>query len=101
MIVFSPPRACTETRPAHSSWRESPRRSLPGGVLYCTKLNILVEENLSAASRYHGAITQLARIAGQKQADSFATAKMACEFCLSECRRTMDAIKMHKLHHGC
>ena len=68
--------------------------------MYCTKLSVLVEENLSAASRYHGAITQLARIAGQKS-NSFAKVKMACEFCLAECRRTMDAIKTHKIHHGC
>jgi hypothetical protein len=69
--------------------------------LYCATLNVLVEKNLGASSRYHRAITHLAKIAGQELPANFAEAKTACTICLEECQRTVRAIKKHKLDHGC
>ncbi len=68
---------------------------------YCETFNALLEENLLVSFRYHQATATLLKHAGNRDRGKFAGAKALCENCLEQCRRTVLALRTHKLEHGC
>ena len=67
----------------------------------CKTYGALLDRNALASANYHKATSELVSLAGQEEAAGFAGAKLNCETCLDECKRTAAAIRAHKAAHGC
>ncbi len=67
--------------------------------MYCGICNALLERNFEASSRYHEAITQLHKLAGQHDSSSFDHMKSLCRSCLEECERSTSEFRQHKTDH--
>ncbi len=67
----------------------------------CVTYSALLEHNCVASSQYCQALSKLAFLAGKQKSSLFAEAKRNCETCLTNCKRTAEAMRAHEATHGC
>ena len=69
--------------------------------MFCKTYNFLVDRHSVASTKYYEATTELVFLAGKQKQVRFADAKRNCETCLTNCKRTAEAMHAHKALHGC
>lgn len=67
----------------------------------CTTYSALLDRNCVASSEYYAALSELVLLAGTENGALFAEAKLNCQICLRNCKRTTAAMRAHKAAHRC
>lgn len=67
----------------------------------CITYTALLDRNCIASSKYCDALSELLVFAGKQKSARYAVAKRNCEICLTNCKRTAEAVRAHKAAHGC